>query len=121
MWLILVLAVASVAVGAYNYIFTPVSIELSVDEYVIFADGQSESRIRIVMTNRLGWEVPMAERPMSFSVLEGEDLVEIEMNEARSEITVTAGRRMGTLQMIVEAEGLGMPQLVEIRIVEPVA
>lgn len=105
------------ALFGYQYIFGIYEVTYSVDGKVMFADNTSSSTIKVVPINAFGWKAPFRSSSTEFSIIEGNELVQvIENNSSEGVLVLKAKNVPGKVVIHIKSEHSLLPSNIEITI-----
>lgn len=116
-----VVVLASLALGAWRLVLTPVGVHAVCDPPQLVPDGVSQSRLRVEMVNRIGTAIPFTHTPLRVTVLEGAGLLEITYTDDGTTALLTAGTEPGVVELKIMAEGWPLPLVCRVVLETPMA
>lgn len=116
-----VVVLASLALGIWRLVLTPVGVHAVCDPPQLAPDGVSQSRLRVEMVNRIGTAIPFTHTPLRVAVLEGAGLLEISYTDDGTTAVLTAGTQPGVVELKIMAEGWPLPLVCRVVLETPMA
>lgn len=116
-----VVVLASLALGVWRLVLTPVGVHAVCEPPQLAPDGVSQSRLRVEMVNRIGTAIPFTHTPLRVSVLEGAGLLEISYTDDGTTALLTAGTQPGVVELKIMAEGWPLPLMCRVVLETPMA
>jgi hypothetical protein len=116
-----VVVLASLALGVWRLVLTPVGVHAVCDPPQLVPDGVSQSRLRVEMVNRIGTAIPFTHTPLRVAVLEGAGLLEITYTDDGTTALLTAGTEPGVVELKIMAEGWPLPLVCRVVLETPMA
>lgn len=118
-YLILIIVILIAAFAAFHYIFSIYEVIYKLTPDKLFADNTSTIVIEAVPLNSFGWKAPFRKSYSSFTIIEGNDLVEIiNLNKEYGILKLRAKDKAGKVSVTIKSKYSLLPSTIEI-IIEP--
>ncbi len=103
--------------SGYYYIFNIFETVIQVNPPNLFADNHSTTSIEVIPINALGWKAPFRNVSADFTIIEGQELIEIIFEKKKEgKIKLRAKNITGKVTINVKPEYSLLPSLIEINI-----
>jgi hypothetical protein len=102
---IIILLFLIAAFFTYQYVFSIYEVFPEVEPKVLYADHKSESKIKLIPVNSLGWKIPFRNAAAEFEISEGKELVEIVSVSGKEGIIVLrANDKPGKVSILIKSK-----------------
>jgi hypothetical protein len=118
-YLILIIVILIAAFAAFHYIFSIYEVIYKITPDKLYADNSSTIVIEAIPVNSLGWKAPFRKSYSSFTIIEGNDLVQIiSLNNEQGILKLKARDKAGKVSVTIISKYSLLPSTIEI-IIEP--
>ena len=116
-YIVLTILFFIVVLLVFQYVFSIYEVTYSLDHKVIFADYKSTVTIRVIPVNSFGWKAPFRTSSTSFEIKEGNELVDIIVEDSKTGLfTLRAKNKPGKVVIYINSEHSLLPSTIEITI-----